>query len=111
MERTLKDRGPVTSSQTEKTTATPLATDTVVARHPDVAWQRVDGELVLLDCRGRRLLGLNSTAARAWELIDGHRTLADIARVIAGEFGAPQDSVASDLVEFATTLVGRGLAR
>ena len=83
----------------------------VVVRHPDVAWQRIGGELVLLDCRGHRLLGLNPTAARAWELLDGHRSVAEIARAIADEFGAPEAAVGSDVVAFARTLVGRGLAR
>jgi hypothetical protein len=85
--------------------------DTVIARHPDVAWQTVDGELVLLDCRGHRLLGLNATAARAWELFDGQRTLGEVARVIAEEFGAPADAAAADLLAFARALVFRGLVR
>ena len=85
--------------------------DAVIERHPDIAWQKVDGELVLLDCRGHRLLGLNATAARAWELFDGRRTLGEVARAVAREFGAANDEVQRDLVEFARTLVHRGLAR
>ena len=88
-----------------------MSRDSVVERHPDVAWQRVDGELVLLDCRGHRLLGLNPTAARVWELLDGHRTLAEIARLIMREFGASQDQAGTDLFEFVRALIVRGLAR
>jgi hypothetical protein len=85
--------------------------DTVVARHPDVAWQKVDGELVLLDCRGHRLLGLNATAARAWELFNGQRTLGDIARAIAAEFAVGEEQAATDLWSFTRILVERQLAQ
>ena len=99
------------SSPRETAERAALSGDTVVVRHPDVAWQKVDGELVLLDCRGHRLLGLNATAARAWELLDGQRTLGDIARVIAQEFGVPEAQTRQDILGFAAALVQRHLAQ
>jgi hypothetical protein len=88
-----------------------LCQHSVLERHPDVAWQRVQGEVVLLHCRSRRLLGLNPTAARTWDLLDGRRTLDEIASTIAREFGAPPDAVTADVMTFAGALAERELCR
>jgi hypothetical protein len=88
-----------------------LTQQCVLERHPDVAWQRVQGEVVLLHCRQHRLLGLNPTAARTWDLLDGHRTLDEIATTIAHEFSAPPTAVATDVLTFAGTLADRELCR
>jgi hypothetical protein len=88
-----------------------LSQHCVLERHPDVAWQRVQGEVVLLHCRSRRLLGLNPTAARTWDLLDGRRTLDEIASAIACEFGAPPAAVAADVMTFASALAERELCR
>ena len=41
-------------------------------RHDAVAWQEVDGQLILLDTRSSRYLGVNHTGATLWpQIVDG----------------------------------------
>ena len=70
---------------------------------------RLGGEFILLDTEGAMLRGLNGTAARVWELIDGRRRAAEIAERIASEFDAPADRVLADVLSFLTVLEGKHL--
>lgn len=77
----------------------------------DVMWRKVAGEVVILNAEGNRILGLNGTGGRVWELIDGARSVADIAAVVAGEHHRPVDIVVGDVLAFARGLIDRQLAR
>jgi pyrroloquinoline quinone biosynthesis protein D len=71
---------------------------------------RVGGELVVLDAEGRTLRGLNATAARAWELVDGRRSAGEIAAAVATEFRAGAvEPVLTDLLGFFGAMASRGL--
>jgi hypothetical protein len=72
----------------------------VPVRTPAAAWQRVDGEMVLMQSDAGELLGLNPVGARAWELIDGVRSIDEIARAIAVEFRADEAEVLRDVEAF-----------
>ncbi len=79
-------------------------------RAAGVEASRVGGELVVLDPEGRTLRGLNATAARAWELVDGHRTAEQIASTVGAEFGAGADArVLEDVLAFFQVMAARGL--
>ena len=70
---------------------------------------RLGNDFVVLDSSGRILRGLNPTAARIWELIDGRRTAAEIANQLASEFGSATERVQEDLLGFLSTLLDRQL--
>lgn len=74
-----------------------------------LAWQEVAGELVVLDLDGMVLRGLNRSGARAWALLDGRRTLGDVAALLATRYAVPVDRALGDLLAFAGDLVRRGL--
>ena len=78
-------------------------------RSPAAAWQRIDGELVLLSPDQGEMVGVNAVGARAWDLFDGRRSLDEVSRQIAAEFSAPVDHVASDLEAFVKDLGAAGL--
>jgi hypothetical protein len=73
-----------------------------------MAWQRVDGELVLLAIDGKVLMGLNDVGARVWELIDDERDVAAIAAQIAREFEIDAARAHEDVDAFLADLVQRG---
>jgi hypothetical protein len=73
-----------------------------------MAWQQIDGELVLLNIEGKELLGLNPVGARIWDLIDGTRAVDEIVDVLAGEFEATHDQLARDVDGFLAQLVAAG---
>jgi Coenzyme PQQ synthesis protein D (PqqD) len=73
-----------------------------------MAWQTIDGETVLLNLDGRELMGLNGVGARAWELLDGERSLAQIAAAVAEEFEVEPAQAEADVLVFAGELLAAG---
>jgi len=67
------------------------------------------GKAVLLHYEGRRLLGLNPTGSRIWELVDGQRSVEEIAEILAHDSESPRDAVESDVRQFIGELVSRDL--
>jgi hypothetical protein len=80
------------------------ALEAVPERTSGSAWQRVDGEMVLLQVERRALLGLNAVGGRVWELIDGSRSVGEIIAVIASEVNADGERVAQDVRAFLVAL-------
>jgi pyrroloquinoline quinone biosynthesis protein D len=73
-----------------------------------MAWQTIDGEMVLLDIDGNQLMGVNPVAARIWDLCDGERDLSAIAAVIADEYAVSASQAAEDVRAFVSELVSLG---
>jgi hypothetical protein len=73
-----------------------------------MAWQTIDGEMVLLDIDGRQLMGINPVAARIWNLCDGQNDLAAISAAIAGEYAVSEAQAADDVRAFVDELVKLG---
>ncbi|MDQ7006119.1 MAG: PqqD family protein [Acidobacteriota bacterium] len=78
-------------------------------RNPRLAEQMLGGKAVLLHYEGRRILGLNETGSRIWELLDGRRTLTEIADLLARETGAPRPDVQAEVTAFVADLASREL--
>lgn len=71
--------------------------------------QRFGSDFVVMDPEGRMLRGLNDTAARIWELTDGRRTVREISRVVADEYGVDVERVLGDCLRLLERLAGHGL--
>jgi len=69
----------------------------------------VEGEAVLLDLEGRRVLGLNPVGSFVWGLLDGSRAPTDLAGAVAARFGIGADRARADVDAFLADLHGRGL--
>lgn len=70
--------------------------------HADVAWRRVDDDVVLVQLRTNRIYSLNHTAARAWELLNEGLDRSDIERSLLEEFDVDPEELArsvDDLLE------------
>lgn len=77
--------------------------------NPSLADQTLGGKSVLLDYDSRRILGLNTTGSRIWNLLDGTRSLDDVCRLLAEEHELPLEEVISDVEPFVRDLVDREL--
>ena len=89
-------------------------------RHPDLAWRNWGGEVVILapsghdpdapeEQRDGAEHDLNQVASRVWELSDGKRTVAEIARVLIDEFEVDEETAERDSADFVRELVRRKL--
>ena len=70
--------------------------------HPQVATRTIDGEAVVVLPREGQLEVLNETGTHVWELIDGTRTVREIAELIVGEYEVSFERAIVDV----ETLVG-----
>jgi pyrroloquinoline quinone biosynthesis protein D len=86
-----------------------LSTNFIPQRVQGSEAARLGNDFVVLDGSGKILRGLNPTAARIWELIDGQRTAAEIAHQIALEFAVSNERVLEDLLSFLSLLFDRRL--
>ena len=75
---------------------------------PQVAWQIVDGEAVVVDLESGVTIGLNPTATFIWSNLAG-REESDLAAATAEHFGISGDEAASDVREFLAELRQRAL--
>lgn len=65
-------------------------------------------ETVLFDEAENQLLVLSSTGAAVWHLLDGQRTLGQIAAFIGELMPAAPTSVEAEVIDFAHVLAARG---
>lgn len=82
--------------------------DRVPERSSSTAWQIVEGELILLRVKDDELLGLNHVGRRIWEMVDGTRTVAQIAEALTAEFDVSTEAVTADSCRFIDELVAIG---
>ncbi len=81
----------------------------VVRPTRDAAWQNIAGEAVVLDIKRRVLRGLNATGGRVWALLDGHRSVEEVAAEIAAKWTKPESQVQEDVLRFVEELRRLGL--
>ena len=63
------------------------------------------GQPVLLEAEGVVVRGLNATAARVWRLLDGQRSVRDVAHAMATELGVDPMVLEVDVAGFAAELL------
>ena len=88
-----------------------LSPGVILQQLPDIVWREIAGETVLLDPEGSVLMGLNRSGGRMWELLDGKRSIAEVASTLATHYKQPEDAVLGDMMSFAKTLLDKNLAR
>lgn len=74
-----------------------------------VLGREMDGELVLVHPSQGKVRVLNGVGGRLWALMDGQRTVADLAQTIAGEYEVDLARARADAAAFCADLMGRGL--
>ncbi len=76
---------------------------------PNAAYQTVETEAILINLITGSYYSLNDTGTMFWELLDGQRTIADCARLIAAEYEVEASVVEADLLELAADFKQEGL--
>jgi len=79
-------------------------------RSPDLAWQSIGEETVVMDLAGRRVLGLNAAGGLLWSLLE-ERDETALAGALVERFEVEPDRARDDVREFLASLGARGLVR
>ena len=77
-------------------------------RHPDVAWQTIGDEAVVMSLAERRVLGLNATGALVWSLVE-ERDEDGLVAAVVERFATEEDAAREDVRVFLALLRERGL--
>lgn len=78
-------------------------------RTADVRYRILDGEAVVVRQRAAEVLGLDAAGSRLLELLDGERTLRQVAQLLAEEFEATPGQIEVDVAEFVAELAAAGV--
>jgi len=77
-------------------------------RNPEIAWQMIGDEAVVMNLAGARVLGLNPTGALVWSLLE-ERDEQGLAEAVAERFAIDADAARDDVRAFLELLRERGL--
>jgi hypothetical protein len=93
-----------------------VSLSSVYAREDDLVTRRVAGETILVPVRAGvgdldSIYTLNEVGGAIWELIDGCRTVEEIALAVTGTHVVPIDEARQDSLEFLGLLEAGGLVR
>lgn len=86
-----------------------LSPDAVLARSDRVSWRVLEGDALILHPEAGTLHRLNGTGTRAWELLDGSRSLSTIAAALADEYEVSAADALTQLADVGAELVAAGL--
>lgn len=77
-------------------------------RSPDVAWQRIGDEALVMNLPEQRVLGLNPTGALVWSLLE-EKDEDGLARALAERFATDEGDAREDVRGFLALLRERRL--
>ena len=77
-------------------------------RHPDVAWQQIGDEAVVMSLGEGRVLGLNPTGTLLWSLVE-ERNEDGLVAALVERFATDAGQAREDVRGFLTLLRERGL--
>ncbi len=83
--------------------------DQSFTRSPDVTWNSLDSETVLLNVATSQYYTINSTATTIWELFEAGRTLVTIIDTICENYEIHRSEIERDLLLFSHQLHSEGL--
>ncbi|MBI1801785.1 MAG: PqqD family protein [Chloroflexi bacterium] len=84
---------------------------TQLRRSPDASYQDIAGEAILIHLKTGVYYSLNEIGTFFWNQLDGERTIAGYAQLIAGESvdAPPIETITADLIELAEKLAKENL--
>lgn len=78
--------------------------DSILTKHPSVVSRVFNGEVILFSPEETELHALNRSATRIWELLDGKRSLKEIAGLLERE-GLDNAMLEEDFLDFVEELL------
>jgi hypothetical protein len=77
--------------------------------HPNIIWRVLDDGVVVVSPQQGQVRVLNPVGTAVWGLIDGRRTVADLAAALTEQYDVSLEEAGRDLRAFLAELTERGL--
>ncbi len=84
-------------------------TEQTFHRTQETPWNTIDEEAVVLNLDNGHYYVLNETGRRVWELLDGQRSVAQIAALICKEYDVDEQQAMADVIKLMKELTAEGL--
>ena len=81
------------------------------AQNPEATGRLIDDMFFVMHGSASELHSLNGVGAEIWQLADGKRTVAEIARVVSDEYDVESAVAQADVLEFFDTLLAKDLVK
>ena len=78
-------------------------------RAPDCAFREIEGEVFVVSSKTAGVHLLNSVATFIWNLLDGEKTMNEIAGAVTEEFDVNGDEARRDAKEFIEEIIKSGI--
>jgi len=78
-------------------------------KNPDLMWRSLDDGTVIINPEQGDVKVLNNVGARVWELVDGQRSVSQIAQEITQDYEVSLDEANKDLQDYLQVMIGQGL--
>ena len=78
---------------------------------PEVLFQEVSGEMVLLDLASESYFGLDAVGARIWGLLESGSTVGEVLDTLLQEYEVERETLEADVGELLDRLLEAGLIR
>ncbi len=82
-----------------------------LARNPDLPYQKILEEVLIVAPRERKVHRLNEVAAHVWLTLEQPRSFDDLARSVTEVFNVDEKTAKKDLTAFVTELKEKGLVQ
>jgi hypothetical protein len=82
-----------------------------VSISPEVLFQEVSGEMVLLDLASENYFGLDEIGARVWGLLESGSSVGEVMDALMEEYEVARETLENDVGELLEKLVGAGLIK
>ncbi|MCP3929983.1 MAG: PqqD family protein [Bacteroidetes bacterium] len=76
---------------------------------PEVVFQEIDGETILLDMNGEQYFGLNEVGTRVWQLLQEPSSLETLFSIMIKEYDVTEEELRKDLGDILSQLITAGL--
>jgi hypothetical protein len=82
---------------------------TLQLRKDDLAWQELDGEIVVLDLRSSTYFVINGSGTQLWERLAADASTDDLAEELASAYDLPPAAAREHTADFVSELRHKGL--
>lgn len=80
-----------------------------VYKRKDIPWRLIEDKALVVNPETSLIYPFNAVASRVWELLDGTRSVSDLAAIIVQEFDTDEKTALGDVEDFIRDLEKAGL--
>jgi hypothetical protein len=86
-----------------------IGADTVLQRKPDLLFNQIDGEVVMLSIENSEYYGMDKVGSRIWELLEKPMSFKELIDKLMDEYEVSEEQCKEDALLFLNKLVDKNL--